>query len=349
MTDRIRSPKLILDISHHNQDHHHNEQQSTIPHFIKVEKIQTKMEHDDEHFETGLNIPRSDILNNARRADILNSAPLCEPNPAIRYSNPERQMDMLPRIIPDAQKHEYEYDEYVTAYGQHLSPLQHNMEDKNPSKLYRIYNADNSSPYDQRIQIDDYVMDEFTDSDDLPARMYTPLSSSSAHHLYEQPYAASEFDELDSAEIPTKSTRAGRKTTKTPYTRAGKMRRKNSRDVSFEELQSQRVMANVRERQRTQSLNDAFTSLRKIIPTLPSDKLSKIQTLKLASRYIDFLDKIVKSLEEHTTSTANSNCNTSMNGSPLIANDKLSYLFSVWRMEGDWSNGSNVNSDTKLL
>jgi twist-like protein len=48
-------------------------------------------------------------------------------------------------------------------------------------------------------------------------------------------------------------------------------------------------MANVRERQRTQSLNEAFASLRKIIPTLPSDKLSKIQTLKLAARYIDFL------------------------------------------------------------
>lgn len=62
---------------------------------------------------------------------------------------------------------------------------------------------------------------------------------------------------------------------------------------SYEELQNQRVMANVRERQRTQSLNEAFTSLRKIIPTLPSDKLSKIQTLKLASRYIDFLYQVL--------------------------------------------------------
>ncbi|XP_021103043.1 twist-related protein 2 isoform X1 [Heterocephalus glaber] len=53
---------------------------------------------------------------------------------------------------------------------------------------------------------------------------------------------------------------------------------------SFEELQSQRILANVRERQRTQSLNEAFAALRKIIPTLPSDKLSKIQTLKLAAR-----------------------------------------------------------------
>jgi twist-like protein len=59
-----------------------------------------------------------------------------------------------------------------------------------------------------------------------------------------------------------------------------------------DELQSQRVMANVRERQRTQSLNHAFSQLRKIIPTLPSDKLSKIQTLKLASRYIQFLYQV---------------------------------------------------------
>lgn len=51
-----------------------------------------------------------------------------------------------------------------------------------------------------------------------------------------------------------------------------------------------RSMANVRERQRTQSLNSAFSSLRKIIPTLPSDKLSKIQTLKLASRLVEFLN-----------------------------------------------------------
>lgn len=57
-------------------------------------------------------------------------------------------------------------------------------------------------------------------------------------------------------------------------------------------LGEQRITANIRERQRTQSLNDAFASLRKIIPTIPSDKLSKIQTLKLASGYIAFLYEV---------------------------------------------------------
>lgn len=45
---------------------------------------------------------------------------------------------------------------------------------------------------------------------------------------------------------------------------------------ALEDPHAQRVIANIRERQRTQSLNEAFASLRKIIPTLPSDKLSKI-------------------------------------------------------------------------
>jgi len=64
--------------------------------------------------------------------------------------------------------------------------------------------------------------------------------------------------------------------------------------TSYDDIQTQRVLANVRERQRTQSLNDAFSQLRKIIPTLPSDKLSKIQTLKLATRYIDFLYQVTE-------------------------------------------------------
>ena len=47
---------------------------------------------------------------------------------------------------------------------------------------------------------------------------------------------------------------------------------------------------------RTQSLNEAFGSLRHSIPTLPSDKLSKIQTLKLATQYIAHLVSLQKKL-----------------------------------------------------
>ena len=47
---------------------------------------------------------------------------------------------------------------------------------------------------------------------------------------------------------------------------------------------------NERERGRTQSVNGAFTHLRGLIPTEPVDrKLSKIETLRLATSYIEHL------------------------------------------------------------
>lgn len=105
-------------------------------------------------------------------------------------------------------------------------------------------------------------------------------------------------------------------------TNGARSRRKDGSNKS-----DQRAVANVRERQRTQALNDAFNKLRKIIPTLPSDKLSKIQTLRLASRYIDFLCQVLGNNEKHPAS-ATSSC--------FIAHERLSYAFSVWRMEGAW-------------
>ena len=47
---------------------------------------------------------------------------------------------------------------------------------------------------------------------------------------------------------------------------------------------------NERERGRTQSVNGAFAHLRGLIPTEPVDrKLSKIETLRLATSYIEHL------------------------------------------------------------
>ncbi|XP_046669206.1 twist-related protein-like [Homalodisca vitripennis] len=129
-----------------------------------------------------------------------------------------------------------------------------------------------------------------------------------------------------------------------------KLRRRNS-TASSEELHNQRVLANVRERQRTQSLNEAFASLRKIIPTLPSDKLSKIQTLKLAARYIDFLyqvlhyadtDDLPDSDPEDSTGGRTSPEGRTMTSCSYMAHEKLSYAFSVWRMEGEWHTGGQV-------
>lgn len=56
----------------------------------------------------------------------------------------------------------------------------------------------------------------------------------------------------------------------------------------------QRNVANARERHRTQNVNTAFTALRTLIPTEPVDrKLSKIETLRLASSYISHLANVL--------------------------------------------------------
>ena len=117
-----------------------------------------------------------------------------------------------------------------------------------------------------------------------------------------------------------------------------KVRRKRQRSNSLrseasskseDEANDHRTLANVRERQRTQALNDAFNALRRIIPTLPSDKLSKIQTLRLATKYIDFLCQILSNDDMNPNAAAS--CF-------YIAHERLSYAFSVWRMEGAWGN-----------
>ncbi|XP_026544773.1 pancreas transcription factor 1 subunit alpha-like [Notechis scutatus] len=62
------------------------------------------------------------------------------------------------------------------------------------------------------------------------------------------------------------------------------------------EMQQLRQAANVRERRRMQSINDAFEGLRSHIPTLPYEKrLSKVDTLRLAIGYINFLSELVQS------------------------------------------------------
>uniref|UniRef100_T1JEF5 BHLH domain-containing protein n=1 Tax=Strigamia maritima TaxID=126957 RepID=T1JEF5_STRMM len=85
---------------------------------------------------------------------------------------------------------------------------------------------------------------------------------------------------------------------------------------------NQRQMANDRERHRTRSLNSAFSSLRNTIPTMPSDKLSKIETLKLASRYIDFLNKMLKE-EENVGVNSSETLNAQMCNNFFVRNPHI--------------------------
>lgn len=71
---------------------------------------------------------------------------------------------------------------------------------------------------------------------------------------------------------------------------------KRSRKKNYQHQLQQRHAANLRERRRMQSINEAFEGLRSHIPTLPYEKrLSKVDTLRLAIGYISFLADMLNS------------------------------------------------------
>lgn len=75
---------------------------------------------------------------------------------------------------------------------------------------------------------------------------------------------------------------------------SGKYARKRRKCGQFQV--HQRHAANMRERRRMQSINEAFEGLRSHIPTLPYEKrLSKVDTLRLAIGYISFLADMLNS------------------------------------------------------
>lgn len=77
----------------------------------------------------------------------------------------------------------------------------------------------------------------------------------------------------------------------------------------------QRAKANKKERRRTQSINQAFSELRRHIPDVPSDtKLSKIKTLRLAISYISHL---MSTLDESCAQSPFKNMPAPGNGSEL--------------------------------
>lgn len=110
-----------------------------------------------------------------------------------------------------------------------------------------------------------------------------------AHPAHDTQSLPSDPDDLDSgSDSSEKSTGAGSPTRGHREVR----RRRGSRRLAG--VSKQRQAANARERDRTHSVNTAFTSLRTLIPTEPADrKLSKIETLRLASSYISHLANVL--------------------------------------------------------
>lgn len=111
----------------------------------------------------------------------------------------------------------------------------------------------------------------------------SPLSDQSAQDLAGRTIVVKPLEQLSIANIPMSPTGG----------RMGKRRRVINSE--------QRRAANIRERKRMNHLNKAFDALRNRVPTFEYEKrLSRIDTLRLASEYIAFLKSLVNNTEYGT-------------------------------------------------
>uniref|UniRef100_T1KK29 BHLH domain-containing protein n=1 Tax=Tetranychus urticae TaxID=32264 RepID=T1KK29_TETUR len=88
-----------------------------------------------------------------------------------------------------------------------------------------------------------------------------------------------------------------------------------------------RKTANARERARMKVLSKAFSRLKSSLPWVPNDtKLSKLDTLRLALRYINYLALLLKDGQDKTfTSNGESNCFTFTNWSTIQQHESYQY------------------------
>lgn len=78
--------------------------------------------------------------------------------------------------------------------------------------------------------------------------------------------------------------------------------KKRGRKPGLQSTAVQRYAANARERSRMRVLATAFVELKSVLPWVPKDtKLSKLDTLKLASGYIAYLKKVLDAPDSSQT------------------------------------------------
>ncbi|XP_072179702.1 pancreas transcription factor 1 subunit alpha-like [Diadema setosum] len=132
---------------------------------------------------------------------------------------------------------------------------------------------------------------------DHHAMLYHQNAYSYHHHNIQSPYDRGVFEPLAQA--------YGRRTIQ-PHDGGKPIRRRRKPKCPAQQVR-QRQAANLRERKRMQSINDAFEGLREHIPTLPYEKrLSKVDTLRLAIGYINFLAEMVENEGENLESPTSS-------------------------------------------
>ena len=133
-----------------------------------------------------------------------------------------------------------------------------------------------------------------------------PPQTNGQYAMSEYTPQQSPYSDFDSSSITSAKSTYSSGHNSDQENQTGKSRRRKRKCP--EQQVHQRQAANLRERKRMLSINEAFEGLRAHIPTLPYEKrLSKVDTLRLAIGYISFLTELVQS-DIHSKENMSSQC-----------------------------------------
>lgn len=128
---------------------------------------------------------------------------------------------------------------------------------------------------------------------------------------------------------------------KGPRNMVAQKRRKRRRMLTG--VSRQRRAANARERRRVQGLTEAFLQLRSILPVLTQDDVSKMDTLRLAAKWIAHLTTVL--IQEEIARGADADAETAKDVLPNKVKEKL-YELSTFEIE-DFDLVDRVNYEDK--
>ncbi|XP_046910288.2 transcription factor 15 [Dermatophagoides farinae] len=140
-----------------------------------------------------------------------------------------------------------------------------------------------------------------------------------------------------------------------PITRTSRRRPEKSSEFRQQQEHQKlyhRMIANERERNRTESVNKAFNRLRRLLPTIPLNrKLSKIEILRLATSYIQHLNNVCLAITqeipiENICSRLEHEQNSSSSSSS--SSQKRSVCTFCITTLSSMTNGGNYNNEIEL-
>lgn len=195
---------------------------------------------------------------------------------------------------------------------------------KNPSKIHQQANERELESSDEKHSFEEDVQSCWSDS----------VTSSCDHNIssptnYSSNLVANSNNIVD-------ATRDRKFSNKVRSSSNGRSSRCNTNSTGGRNVRK-RVMANERERERTKSLNQALENLRDRLPVSEAEKRSKIQCLRIARDYIEFLGIYTRSssqpLPQHQTTTTTdlsnptrTECTQSVQYNQQFSNSKVHQL-----------------------